>query len=63
MRAGTAQAPRRPSKVRTSLSLSPEVEEMLDRRAAEERRSNSNYVEWLIEQDAKRHSEPVNVDA
>jgi hypothetical protein len=35
-----------------------EIKEMADRRAAEEHRSLTGYIEWLIMEDAKKHPAP-----
>ena len=54
MSTATAKSQKKP-KVRCTLSLDPDVEEMMGRRCEQEVRSTSNYVEWLIKQDALKH--------
>jgi CopG-like RHH_1 or ribbon-helix-helix domain, RHH_5 len=52
---------RAPEKIRTNIVFDPETLGQLSELCAEERRSRSNMVNWLIEQEYKqRHPEEVN---
>jgi hypothetical protein len=48
--------------VRKTITLPPDVQADGLRRASEERRSFSNYISWLIEQDALRRPDGQSLE-
>lgn len=46
-----------PARRNATISLSQHTLDLADRRAAEEGRTRSNYLAWLVEQDVKRSAE------
>lgn len=43
------------TKIPVAMRLAPDVKAEADRRAREERRSFTSYIEWIVLQDALKH--------